>query len=159
MDCLIDKKDLIRQRIKSIVDNLIKNFYMKNKTKTTIFILLFIMSFSSAMSQVQQPNLSTEIIGTWIAENDNTYKLVFTQAGHMKTYFNNVLSSDFLFSITTQCRGQILTSNYDIFLKLIDTEGNDIYCNYLNGIHTDSSGIKTLSIRTESGKLTLYTKQ
>ncbi|HMT97399.1 MAG TPA: hypothetical protein PKC62_11980 [Ferruginibacter sp.] len=132
---------------------------MKNTLKLIISLLIFLFSYSYTNAQVQQPNLSTEIVGSWIAENDNNYKLVFTQDGHMKTYLSNVLSSDFIYSITTQCNGQILNANYDIFLKLTDTEDNDTYCNFLNGIHTGNSGIKTLSIRTESGKLSLYTKQ
>ncbi|HRB29885.1 MAG TPA: hypothetical protein PK872_00115 [Ferruginibacter sp.] len=132
---------------------------MQKSIKIILVFLIFMMSSSYTRAQTQQPNLNTEIIGTWIAEDEPNYKLVFSQDGHMKTYFSNVISSDFIYSITTLCSGQTLTADYNIFLKLIDTENNSTYCNFLNGIHTDSSGVKTLSIRSERGKLTLYTKQ
>lgn len=158
MDCPIGRSDLTLQKAKLFVDKL-KIKKMKIKIRTIATLLIFALTYSFTNAQVQQPNLASEIIGTWIAEDDPTYKLVFTQNGHMKTYYNNVLSSDFLYSITTQCNGQILTTDYDIFLKLIDTEDNDTACNFLNGIHTATNGVKTLSITSESGKLTLYTKQ
>ena len=118
-----------------------------------------ILSLSCKAQQIQVPNLDTKIIGTWMSNDDATYKIIFSNNGDYKSYINNVLSSVFTYEITTQCNGQTLTENYDIFLKVIDTEDLDTYCHLLNGIHTDANGLTTLSLTSEGGKLWLYTKQ
>lgn len=132
---------------------------MKNKTFPLLIFMLASFLFNCKAQQIQQPNLESEIIGTWISNDDSTYKIVFTQNGYERSYHNNILSSTFIYSITTQCNGQTLTESYDIFLKVVDADDSEVYCHFLNGIHTDENGVKTLSIRTERGKLELYTKQ
>ncbi|MCF6295457.1 MAG: hypothetical protein L3J25_07185 [Flavobacteriaceae bacterium] len=127
----------------------------------TLMILLVLLSFScrAQQIQIQEPNLSDNIIGTWLSNEEPTHKLVFTVNGLQQSYHNNTLSSTFSYSITTQCKLQTLTTNYDIFLKVIDLEDNEVFCHLLNGIHTDTNGVITLSITSERGKLYLYTKQ
>ena len=150
----IEKSVFKKQKIQLTVYN--------SKIMKKFFLLILIQSsflFSCKAQGIQQPNLETEIIGSWISNDDPTYKLVFTQNGYEKSYYNNTLSSTFTYSITTECNGQTLTTNYDIFLRVVDTEDNEIYCHFLNGIHTNQNGVKTLSITTERGKLELYTKQ
>ncbi len=132
---------------------------MKNKNlNLTLMILLIVLSFSCKAQQIQDPNLSDNIIGTWISNEESTHKLVFTTNGLQQSYHNNTLSSTLSYSITTQCKLQALTTNYDIFLKVIDLENNEVFCLLLNGIHTDTNGVITLSITSESGKLLLFTK-
>lgn len=109
--------------------------------------------------QVQQPNLNSEILGSWVSNDDPNHKLVFSQNGSHTVYYNNLLSASYTYSITTQCKSQTLRGNYNIFLKITDTEDNETYCQLLNGIHTDENGVKTLSITIDRGKLYLYTKQ
>lgn len=132
---------------------------MKSIIKIILIVILLLSYTYSKAQQIQEPNLSTKIIGTWLAEDDPTQTLVFSMDGHLKIYFNNVLSSDYLYFITTQCKNQTLYANYDIFLKLIDTDDNEEYCELLNAIHTDENGVITLSITSERGQLELYIKQ
>ena len=129
---------------------------MESKTNFFLMILLVVLSFNC---KAQQPNLAIKIVGTWISNNDSTYKLIFTSDGLQKSYYDNILSSTFSYTITTKCKDQILTTDYDIFLKVIDIDDNETYCHLLNGIHTENNGVKTLSITTERGKLYLFTKQ
>jgi len=125
-----------------------------------LIILLTVLSFSCKAQQIQQPNLATEIIGTWVSNDEPEYKVLFTSNGLRREYINNDLQLEtYQYSIVNSCNGQTLTENYQIFLKITDIEDGNVTCDFLNGIHTDSNGVMTLSITTERGKLYLYTKQ
>jgi hypothetical protein len=127
--------------------------------KIKLMILLLVLSFSCKAQQIQEPNLSGNIIGTWISNEDPLLKVTYTTNGERKDLYENLLSDTYKYSITDSCNGQKLAENYHIFLRLTNLLGSDVTCNFINGIHTDSNGIVTLSITSERGKLYLFTKQ
>lgn len=133
------------------------------KTLKLILLMCFIcVTFNCKAQQIQEPNLATNIIGTWILDDDPKVKFVFTSGGKNLQYYNNVLSDNtYTYSIGTSCKGETLTGNYDIFLRIVDTnvEFGDTTCDFLNGIHTDSRGVTTLSLTSERGELEVFTKQ
>ncbi|QMU63747.1 MAG: hypothetical protein GKR88_05215 [Flavobacteriaceae bacterium] len=132
---------------------------MKKIKITLITTTLLIVSLSCKAQQIQEPNLDSKIIGTWIHNEDNNVKLIFSSNGKLYHYYDNALTDTYDYWITTECNGRITTANYDIFLKLTDNEDLDTTCDLLSAIHTDSNGVTTLSITSERGKLHLYTKQ
>ncbi len=95
-----------------------------------------------------------EIIGTWINEEDTSYKLVFLDTGVLNEYVNNVLMGTLTYTISHSC-GLTSDPNYE-FLEKIESDGAT-YCYEINGINVDNSGI--LSIRSmENGKLYIFNK-
>ncbi|WP_299116171.1 hypothetical protein [uncultured Winogradskyella sp.] len=125
----------------------------------TVFIFAVLFLNCKAQSQAQQIiNYNSLIIGTWISEDDPDYKIEFTSQGIQKEYVNNELQEEiYQYSIIPSC-GSNSNNGFDVFLKR-QTNIIDYTCDIINNIHTDSNGIITLSITTESGQLDRYIKQ
>ncbi len=120
--------------------------------------LFLVMIFSCKAQQILQPNLAVKILGTWISNDEPEYKIEFTNNGLQREYINNKLQQEvYSYKLISTC-GNNTRNNNELFLKIFTNE-NDATCDFLNGIHTDSNGVKTLSITTERGKLYLFTKQ
>lgn len=123
-----------------------------------IFILIAGFVYSCrAQSQVENLNSYTsEIIGTWISEEDSSYKIEFTSSGIYNIYIDDELEDTYSYSLATSCGTN--ANSYDIFLK---TQSNfiDYTCDVINNIYSDSSGLITLSITSERGQLNIYIKQ
>ena len=95
-----------------------------------------------------------EIIGTWINEEDTSYKLVFLDTGVLKEYVNDELMGTLNYTISHNCGSESDTSIE--FLKKIESDGS-IYCFEINAINVNNNGI--LSIRSmENGKLYIFNK-
>lgn len=129
--------------------------------KKTILILVSIAVFHNCEAQSLSSQISTynaEIIGSWVSDDDSTYKIELTGSGFQKEYINNQVQQEvYHFELTTDCSGSASRGN-DINLERY-TDSSDITCDIFNGIYTDSNGVKIMSIRTERGKLETYTKQ
>lgn len=122
--------------------------------KITILISIGLLTLYILVSfTIQQ----SEIVGTWVSNNDTLWKISFSSNGIRKDYYENVLTDTYNYVISNNCGSQILTN--ELFIKTKDSL-NETSCDVLNGIHNEpSTGTTTLSITSESGKLYLFTKQ
>lgn len=95
-----------------------------------------------------------EIIGTWVNEEDNSYKLVFLFTGVLKEYVNNELIETLNYTISHNC-GSESDANIE-FLKKTESDGTT-YCFEINGINEDNSGILSIT-SMENGKIYIFNK-
>lgn len=119
---------------------------MKNiKLKLLILASLIIGYF--LFSSFDDP--SEEIIGTWILEDDQNSKWVFTQNGTCYWYYNSVLEDSFSYSISQlpiQCGHQVKTGGEDdYYLKLVDQD-NEEYCYEILGVSDTSLSLNFLGL-------------
>jgi len=114
---------------------------------------LLIIFFIALLTSFNTPE--EDILGNWISNDDELWRIIFSSDGERKDYYENILVDAYTYSITNSCNEQVLQD--ELFLKTIDNE-NDITCNILNGFHKDENGIITLSITSERGILNLFTK-
>ena len=95
-----------------------------------------------------------EIIGTWINEEDTSYKLVFLFSGVLKEYVNNELMGTLNYTISHNC-GSESDANIE-FLKKTESDGTT-YCFEINGINENNSGILSIT-SMENGKIYIFNK-
>ncbi len=98
---------------------------MKLKKSFLLIILTVIMSYSCKAQQIS--NYSSKIIGTWIDEEDNNYKLEFLSNGICREYDGNELISIYNYSIVNNNCGEF-NSSINFYLKWIDTEDSQTTC-------------------------------
>jgi hypothetical protein len=126
-----------------------------NIKMTSIVTTIVIIAFVSFNAFVVAPQ--NEIVGTWVSNDDELWKITFTLSGERKDFYENLLVETASYQITNTC-DNLTRSNNELFLKTSNTN-NGVVCDLFNGIHTDSNGIQTLSLTSERGKLYLFTKQ
>lgn len=121
---------------------------IKKSTKSTI------IAVNRSLSLKPKSQTNVEILGTWINEQDTSYKLVFLDAGILKEYVNDELTVTLNYTISHRCGSENDLSTE--FLKKIESDGST-YCFEINGVNENNSGI--LSIRSmENGKLYTFNK-
>ncbi|MBG7612522.1 hypothetical protein IU405_09720 [Polaribacter sp. BAL334] len=128
-------------------------------TRKIIILLILGLTFGCrAQSQKQRlTKYKALIIGTWISQEDSSYKIEFTRDNKLKIFIDNNLEEMTTYEITTSCNSN--SSNYyDIFLK-IQIDSTSYNCDILRNIITESSSKTILSITTERGQLEKYIKQ
>ncbi len=125
--------------------------------KKIIAILPLILGTLIILNSFTIPPPEDEIIGAWVLESDNLSKMTCDEYGVMKNYYDDELINTLQYLIAPTCR-EYTSGGEEVFIKTIDTDGN-ISCDLLNGFHEDTSGVITLSITSESGKLFLFTKE
>ncbi|MCL6293777.1 hypothetical protein [Jejuia spongiicola] len=109
---------------------------------STVTVLISIISFSCKAQQLigtqQQINTySIQIIGTWLDEEDNNYKLVFLTNGTCKEYENSELITTYNYSIVSSNCDDYSASN-SIYLRWLDDEDSQISCLEILNITDDS---------------------
>jgi len=120
-----------------------------------IIVSVCFLTFKNCLGQLPQQNINSEIIGSWVSEDDANNKLTFNSNGECKEFYNNVLVDTYTYSISHQCANE--SDNKAWFLKMIDSDDLDERCYELYGANADSSN--TLSIRDlTTGKIFLYNK-
>lgn len=126
---------------------------------TIVLILATGLVFYNFYSKSHQPvDYATEIIGTWILNDDHLSKSEFKSNNKRIDSYEGIIIDNSTYSITGTCNGESLSIN-EYFLKSVDTDDNFTSCEIINNIHTDSNGVKTLSLTSERGELITYTKQ
>jgi len=105
---------------------------MKLKQTLLLVIITVSMSYGCKAQQIisaqQQINTySSAIIGTWIDEEDNNYKLEFLSNGTCKEYDGSVLITTYNYSIVNSNCGDFNSSS-SFYLKWIDTEDLQTTC-------------------------------
>lgn len=96
-----------------------------------IKIIILLMTASILTSFTTSPNQEASIIGTWISEEDNNYRMVFNgttctwlYTGQSPTTFSFTLSNT-----SPQCGEVVPIGNELIYLKLVNlNNSNDILC-------------------------------
>ncbi|MGC6429435.1 MAG: hypothetical protein ACON5F_00165 [Jejuia sp.] len=123
--------------------------------KNIILIVLFLGMTYSCKGQQRQENIVSEIIGTWISEDDDKVKLVFKTDGTYSSYYDNEPMTIFNYFIVDKCGNEEDVNSW--FLKAIDREDSDEYCYELYGADSRPGGI--LSMRSMlNGKIFVYKK-
>jgi len=117
----------------------VKNIY-KIKILLPLIVIIFI-TFAFIKLEVQQTP-QQKIIGTWVWENDTTFKITFTSSNQRQEYSNNQLVGTNSYSISHSCGTNSDPKFY--FLKITDEDGRE-YCFEINGINANNSGILSLT--------------
>lgn len=132
--------------------------------KQIIILISLLLTFYSCKAQqiksVEQQitSYNNQIIGTWVSNDDPSYKRVFTNNNNgkiCKDYSNGELTGIYSYLIATSCLDEGAPAF--IYLKLVD-EDNDEYCFEINGINENNSNILSLT-GLMRGKVQLYTKE
>ncbi|WP_298515160.1 hypothetical protein [uncultured Kordia sp.] len=126
------------------------------KTNKILFSVAMIIGMLIILSFNNNTSSNTDIIGTWISNEDNLWKIEFLENNIRKDYYEGDLTDTYTYSLTNTCDTNTSFSN-GLFLKTTDTEA-DVTCDIFNGIHIDTNGTITLSITSERGNLNLFTK-
>ncbi len=127
----------------------------KLKLNKIVFFVLIVLSFTKVQGQRNLNNIVLEstlpdIIGTWISEEDTSWKIVFNSQGICYWYYDNELTETFSYSISTtspQC-GYNVRSNVgeDFYLKLIDQEDSTQSCYEILGVNDENLSLSTIDI-------------
>ena len=128
---------------------------MKNNKKILAIIGFFSIVISINFA-FQNPDPTTEIIGTWVHNEDNEISLEFLSNGKCKNLHNNELLDVFNYEISDEdCTGynSPITINY---LKFIDVAENETYC-YQVTISNDNNTLSLFYL--ERGTVEKYTRQ
>ena len=122
-----------------------------------ILITILLIGFTtSCNAQQRQDNIQTEIIATWVAEDDPNVKLVFNNSNQCLNYYDNILIDTYPYTISDECGSE--TDSNSWFLKLTDNEDFSIRCYELYGANQDNNN--KLSMRDMiTGKIFIYNKQ
>ena len=105
--------------------------------------MVFITTYTCKSQQLQQ-NGSTEIIGTWIAEDDSKVKLYFRTNSQCLDYYGGTLSDTFDYSISHQYGTDIDLSAW--LFKMIDQEDSSVRCYEIYGANMGGNNILSLEI-------------
>jgi len=93
-------------------------------------VLLLSYSCKAQINNNQEETIniySTQILGTWLDEEDDSYKLVFLSNGNCKEYSDNELISTYQFSLEQNSCDSFSATNV-IYLKWYDPEDLQTTC-------------------------------
>lgn len=116
----------------------------------TIFMVILIYGLSSSFISSPQD----EIIGSWILEDDQDYKLEFTLNGTCNEYYENNIVTTYNFSIVTNSCDNFTQQN-SIYLKLIDNSDLAITCFEIGKISNNTLSLMII----DKGKMLFFIKQ
>lgn len=125
--------------------------------KINILLITLLVGFTfSCKAQQAQVDIQTEIIATWIAEDDLNVKLVFNNNNQCLSYYNNTLIDTYSYEISHECGSESDFNSW--FLKLTDSEDLSIRCYDLYGANLDNNNTLSMKDMT-TGKIFVYNKQ
>ena len=136
------------------------------KTLKTILVTLLLVMTSSCKAQQTQfqqqnlSNMSSNIIGVWVNEEDPNWTIEFTTNGMYYWHYTGDNSDTFSYSISTispQCGQEVKTGGIeDFYLSLIDNEDNEGYCYEILGVDDESLSLSSIGLGV---KYFLFNKQ
>ncbi|SHG49069.1 hypothetical protein [Winogradskyella jejuensis] len=108
------------------------HFFSELQLRFLIVILIISVTYSCKAQQVvdnqQQINIySSQIIGIWIDDKDDYYKLEFLSNGICKEYDENQMIAEYNYSIVNSNCSNYNSSN-SFFLQWIDSEDSRVTC-------------------------------
>jgi|GEM_PF-1011189 len=129
---------------------------MKNYNVKFLLVMICFLINYKAYSRERLQIVIADLEGTWISDDDNSWKMIFT-ADKCYWYSNNELTGEYNYSVSTtspQCGVAVLTG--DDYLQLINSQNtNDKMCYVIN-----DAGAKTLSLSpVDKGGVLVFTKQ
>jgi hypothetical protein len=90
------------------------------------------------------------MVGTWISESDNNFKVVFSSNDTCKWYYQGVLLKTFNFFVSSnspQCGYDVRTNpGEDFYLKLVDPNDNSENCYEILGVDSQSLSISSIDL-------------
>ncbi len=124
------------------------------KTKSILLIVLVIMTYSCKAQQIPRSEYETNIIGTWVWEEDTNNKLVFAANGICKIYEGNELVTIYQYSFENN-----VCFNYDeedvVYLRWQEVGDVEPSCLEISGM---TANTLTLMI-VDRAKLLYYIRQ
>jgi len=112
----------------------------KIKILLPLIVITFI-TFAFIKLEVQQTP-QQRIIGTWVSEDDSSYRVTFNSSNQRLEYYDNQFKGMDSYSISHSCGADSDPKFY--FLKITDQDG-DNYCFEINGVNANNSGILSLT--------------
>ena len=144
------------ESVTSIVEQSIKpNVIKTSEDEETVSSAQFSQSIKHASSVVQD---SVKIVGTWVSEEDNSWKLIFTPDGKCYQHYGDEVISTASFSISNtspQCNFEVTVDANSAFLQLTDIGDQSETCYYINGL---SDKYLSLSVVGQGGVLVFVRK-
>lgn len=126
---------------------------MKN-IKSVLLILLITITYNCKSQQIPESEYSTNIIGTWVLEEDTNNKLVFTTDGLCKVYEENQLDSIYEFSFKNNNCGDYSEDDV-VYLEWKESDSEDFTCIEISGMTNN-----TLSLMlVDSAQILYYNKE
>jgi len=139
-----------------------------NKRSLILSIALFaiassycIINANSKPAKIVKSNKSVQdstIIGSWILEDDNNSKFIFTADSLYSQYYENNLIDKGTFRIrnsSPQCGVEVSVNANTNYLQLLSINLNSTFCYEIYGI-----GLNKLTIRIlDRGEILIFTKQ
>lgn len=130
-----------------------------------LFVVIINFSFGK-IDRIEEGNFlkknnndNSTIIGIWVSEADNNWKLEFKQDGTCISRYSTTNTVTYNYSIsntTPQCSIVVPVETYTNYLKLINAaDTTDVNCYLINGINNTSL---SLSIIDDGGTL-VFVKQ
>ncbi|WP_299114733.1 hypothetical protein [uncultured Winogradskyella sp.] len=127
---------------------------MKTVKKIGQIVLIVITSitFSCKAQTIEEnlTNLSTDIIGVWINEEDSNWSIEFTVDHKCHWYYSGDLTNTFSYSISItspQCKQEVKTGGLeDFYLRLINYEDNDAYCYEILGVDGNTLSLSSIGL-------------
>jgi len=121
-------------------------------------IIIFIaLSFCSLFCTAQTSNEKKDIVGTWVSEDDPSWKVVFTTDNLYCQYYEGNVIEKGLYTISNtipQTEPNIPTGDDISYLKLVDSD-RDVEFYEINGVGADNLSITWI----ENGNLIVFDRQ
>lgn len=121
------------------------------KFNIVMFILFTAICFNCKAQQIPDNQYSTNIIGTWILEEDTNQKLEFTAAGICKVFEEGVLHTTYEYSFENNSCGSYTTNDDVVYLKWKEVGQLETSCLEVSGMTTN-----TLSLMIIDNAQVLY---
>lgn len=126
---------------------------MKNLIEHLIItVFLFITLICNSQSPVSIVEVRSELIGTWVSEDDNNWKITFNSRGTCRWDYvdNGTTETDmFYFNISEtspQCGQEVRTDMNNHYIILTDVQDSDKYCYEILGIDDQSLSLLTIGL-------------
>ena len=126
---------------------------MKN-IKSALLIFLTIITYNCKAQQIPESQYSTNIVGTWVLEEDTNNKLVFTTNGQCKVYVGNQLDTTYEYSFENNVC-QNYTENNVVYLKWREVNTLEFTCVEISGMTTDILSLMLI----DSAQILYYNRQ
>ena len=126
---------------------------MKN-IKSILLTFLIIMTYSCKAQQIPEIEYATNIIGTWVLEEDTNNKLVFTSDGQCKIYEQNQLDTIYEYSFeNNSCLNYIEVDV--VYLKWREVNSLEFTCLEISGMTTNTLSLMLI----DSAQILYYNRQ
>lgn len=113
-----------------------------------------IITYSCRAQQINESQYSTNIVGTWILEEDSNNKLVFTSNGLCKVYEAGTLENTYEYSFQDNNCQNYSASN-TVYLKWKDVHTLEFTCIEVSGMTNNTLSLMLI----DNAKILYYNRQ